>query len=473
MTQTFHILLAVLLVCFAAVAFAENKDTCLSCHTDTGSAEAITFRNDIHFQNGVSCADCHGGDPSAEDMEAAMNPAKGFLGKPKPADIPAVCGTCHGDMQEDFEKGIHGTGLKNSSKGPQCVSCHGIHNILPVKNQLSPVSASNVTKTCAKCHSSADYMKQFNPGLPVDQYEKYRTSVHGKRNAEGDVKVATCVSCHSNHLIFAVKDPRSPVSAMKIPSTCAHCHNNTKYMAEYKIPTNQFDDYGKSVHGIALLKNSDLSAPACNSCHGNHGAAPPGVESVSSVCGQCHQTNAELYDKSVHHAVFQQQSLPGCVVCHSNHLVKPPTDAMIDFHPDSLCGSCHSDQPEDKAAPVIRSMRATLEGLTKGQAEAEQVLNQAEQLGMDVAETKYSLKDVNQSLIEARVKVHSFGKEPVSESAAPGLKVIGQAKEAGHAAIKEYYFRRKGLGVSTLLLTFVVVLLYLKIRQIEQKSKKS
>ena len=118
-------------------------------------------------------------------------------------------------------------------------------------------------------------------------------------------------------------------------------------------------------------------------------------------------------------------------------------------------------------------MRATLAGLTKGQAEAEQVLNQAEQLGMDVAETKYSLKDVNQSLIEARVKVHSFVKEPVSESAAPGLKVIAQAKEAGHTAIKEYYFRRKGLGVSTLLLTFVVVLLYLKIRQIEQNSKKS
>jgi predicted CXXCH cytochrome family protein len=313
-------------------------------------------------------------------------------------------------------------------------------------------------------------MKQFNPGLPVDQYDKYLTSVHGKRNAQGDTKVATCVSCHSNHLIYAVKDPRSPVSPMKIPGTCATCHSNKKYMAAYKIPTNQYDDYVQSVHGIALLKKSDTSAPACNSCHGNHGAAPPGVESVASVCGQCHQSNAELYDKSVHFAVFQEQSLPGCVVCHSNHLVKQPTDEMIGFSQQSICGDCHSNAPTDKAAPVIQSMKSTLNGLTQGQEEADKVLSRAEQLGMDVTEAKYSLKDVNQSLIEARVKIHSFQKEPVQESAAPGLKVIAQAKAAGQAAIKEYYFRRKGLGVSTLLLTFVAVLLYLKIRQIEKKQ---
>ena len=451
-------------------AFADQKNTCMTCHIEAGSTEAMNFRNDVHFQNGLTCADCHGGDPTADDMEKAMDPKKGFVGKIKPNDIPVVCGTCHGDMQKDFEQGAHGSALKSNAKGPQCVSCHGVHNILPVKDSHSPVSAANVTKTCASCHSNADYMKQFSPGLPVDQYDKYLTSVHGKKNAQGDVKVATCVSCHSNHLIYPVKDPRSPVSPMKIPGTCSTCHSNKKYMAEYKIPTNQYDDYVQSVHGIALLKESDMSAPACNSCHGNHGAAPPGVETVAAVCGQCHQANAELYDKSVHHAVFQENSMPGCVVCHSNHLVKPPTDDMIGFHAQSICGGCHANVQGDKAAPVIQSMQATLKGLTKGQDDANQVLTQAEQLGMDVVEAKYSLKDVNQSLIEARVKVHSFQKEPVQESAAPGLKVIAQAKNAGQAAIKEYYFRRKGLGVSTLLLTCVVVLLYLKIRQIEGKQ---
>jgi hypothetical protein len=442
----------------------------MDCHTQIGSPEATSFKNDVHFKQGLSCAECHGGDSSAQEMESSMDKNKGYIGIPKPGDIPAMCGTCHGDLQQEFETGIHGTALKNNSKGPQCVSCHGIHNIVSVKDKRSPVFPTNVTKMCGNCHSNAAYIQQFNPGLAVDQYEKYLTSVHGKLNAEGDIKVATCVSCHSNHLIFPVKDPRSPVSPMKIPSTCATCHSKTEYMAEYKIATNQYEEYVKSVHGVALLKNSDLSAPACNSCHGNHGATPPGAENVASVCGHCHQANAELYDNSVHHAVFEEQSLPGCVVCHSNHLVIPSSDAMIDFTSESLCGSCHVDKPDDKAAPVIKSMKESLTRLTKGQAEASKVLNQAEQLGMDVVEAKYLLKDANQSLIETRVKVHTFAKEPVIESAAPGISIIAKAKEAGHAAIKEYYFRRKGLAVSTLLLTVLVVLLYLKIRQIEKRS---
>ena len=59
-------------------------------------------------------------------------------------------------------------------------------------------------------------------------------------------------------------------------------------MAPYGIPTNQFEEYRSSVHWEALAKRGDLSAPSCASCHGNHGAKPPQVESVSAVCGTCH-----------------------------------------------------------------------------------------------------------------------------------------------------------------------------------------
>jgi len=461
-----------MLIVFGCIAFGDDsktKDSCVSCHTDTGSAEAVAFKQYIHFQNGISCADCHGGDPSKEDMEQAMDPRKGFIGVPHATDIPTLCGKCHSDVQQDFENSAHANALKSgNNKGPQCISCHGIHNIVAISDKHSPVSPLNVTKTCSSCHSNALYMKQFNPSLPVDQYEKYLTSVHGGLNTKGDPKAATCVSCHSNHLVYAVKDPRSPVYPTKIPATCGKCHGDSKYMAEYDIPTTQYQDYLKSVHGIALIKNSDLSAPACNSCHGNHGAAPPGLENVASVCGQCHQSNAELYEKSIHHAVFQQRSLPGCVVCHSNHLIQQPDDSMVGFDKNSTCGKCHADISGDQAAPVIRSMKQVLAGLSDGQKEATQFLNHAEQLGMDVAEAKYSLKDVNQSMIETRVQIHSFDPKQVLESASPGLKVIGQAKEEGQKAIKEYYFRRKGLGISTLLLTVLAVLLYVKIKQIEK-----
>lgn len=472
----------------ASMAFSQDKqtsqvNTCFSCHTDIGSPEAEAFKKDLHHAAGVTCADCHGGDPTAEDMEAAMSPDKGYRGVPKTPDIPRICAKCHGgaddkfknsfhlaNVMQDFESSIHGSAWKQGSGGPTCVSCHGIHNILSVEDPASPVYPTHVVKTCAKCHSDADYMKKFNPSLTVDQYEKYRTSVHGKKNAAGDSKAATCVSCHSNHLIYAVKDPRSPVSLTSVPTTCAKCHSDPKYMADYHIPTTQYEDYKKSVHGIALLKNSDQSAPACNSCHGNHGAAPPGVASVVGICGQCHQANAALFDKSAHKPIFDTQGLPGCVVCHSNHLVLPPKDKKIGLDQGSYCGNCHSIT--DTAGPTIVKIGEILDSLTKGQAEASMMLSHAEQLGMDMAEAKYSLKDINQSLIEARVRIHSLEAAPVLESAEPGLKIIEEAKKSAQEATHEYYFRRKGLGVSTLIITALAVLLYFKIRQIERNQNK-
>jgi Cytochrome c554 and c-prime len=469
----FSLLLLLWVLPLASQDAKPDADQCLTCHLELGSPEARSFEKDIHHLAGITCAGCHGGDDSATEMENAMDPKKGFIDVPLKTQIPKVCETCHVDEVRDFEQSVHGKALQESFQGPQCISCHGIHNIVSVDDKRSPVFATSVTKTCSKCHSNPEYMKLFNPGLPVDQYAKYLTSVHGKRNAAGDPKVATCVSCHSNHLVYAVKDPRAPVYPMKIPATCAKCHGDSKYMAEYHISTKQYDDYLNSIHGIALLKNSDLSAPACNSCHGNHGAAPPGVNSVANVCGQCHPSNAELYDKSIHHAVFEARSLPGCVVCHGNHRVESPADSMIGFDADSsICGHCHANLAADKASATVRAMRETLDGLTGGQTEASRLLNQAEQMGMDVSEAEYSLKDVNQSLIETRVKVHSFNKVVVAESAKPGMKAIAQAKESAHAAIQEYYFRRKGLGVSTLLLTILAVLLYLKIREIEAGGKK-
>ncbi len=478
------LLFGLLNVSVAQPAQKKPVDKCFSCHTDIGGAQAAAYVNDVHFKAGVTCADCHGGDATVEDQDAAMNPKKGYIGVPKASAIPGICGKCHGasssafkseyhlnDVLDQFAASVHGRALSQSSDGPTCISCHGIHNIVDVRSEKSPVYATNVPKTCSKCHSNPDYMKKFNPGLPVDQYEKYLTSIHGERNKAGDPKPATCVSCHSNHLIRPVKDPRSPVYPTNIPQTCSRCHSDKAYMAQYHIPTDQYENYKRSVHGIALLQNSELSAPACNSCHGNHGAVPPGVSSVASVCGNCHQANADMFDKSPHRAAFAKGKLPGCVVCHSNHLVVPPSDAMIGFGKDAVCGKCHKDNPSDPADSTILAIRTTLDSLTVGRKDAEALLAKAEQLGMDVSDASYSLKDVNQSLVEARVQVHSLSSPDVKSAAGPGLKIVAAAQQSALAAVSEYYFRRHGLGVATLIITLLAVLLFLKIRQIERRQK--
>jgi hypothetical protein len=100
-------------------------------------------------------------------------------------------------------------------------------------------------------------------------------------------------------------------------------------MASYGIPTDQLAKYEKSAHWDALSVRRDLSAPACNDCHGNHGAAPPGISWVGNTCGQCHSVMADNFAKSRHGQVFPLLGIPGCVACHNNHDIQPTRDAML------------------------------------------------------------------------------------------------------------------------------------------------
>ena len=53
--------------------------------------------------------------------------------------------------------------------------------------------------------------------------------------------------------------------------------------------------YNISVHHEALVVRGDLSAPTCTTCHGDHGAVPPGVDKVQNVCANCHVFQAQMY----------------------------------------------------------------------------------------------------------------------------------------------------------------------------------
>ena len=117
-------------------------------------------------------------------------------------------------------------------------------------------------------------------------------------------------------------------------------------------------------------------------------------------------------------------------------------------------------------------MRGLLDSLSVGQTADLAVLSHAENLGMDVTDARYSLKDVNQSVVQSRVAIHSFRVQRLEEAARPGLTIIAQARHAGEEAVHEYKFRRQGLAVSTLIVTFLVVMLWLKIRQIERRQQR-
>lgn len=461
-------------------------DQCRVCHETLGDRPSSLFRHDVHASAGVTCAGCHGGDASTDEMDRAMDTNAGFLGVPKGDAVSRTCAGCHSSVEkmkgfhsslptgqsEALQASVHGQRTTSGAESIlQCTTCHSAHGIVRVKDPASPVHPLNLAKTCAGCHSNAAFIRTYNPSLPVDQLEKYRTSVHGVRNAKGDAKAASCASCHGGHDILPAKDVKSRVHASNLPSTCATCHSDVEYMKSYGIPTDQFAQFSKSVHGVALLVKHDLSAPACNDCHGNHGATPPGVESISKVCGSCHALNADLFSASPHKKAFDDLKLPECETCHGNHEIVAPTITMLGVQDGALCSRCHSRKERPRGFVVAAAMRSLLDSLGSSEAEARRLVEDAEQKGMEISEAKFKLRDVRQARLETRTVVHSFNEEKFRAVAEKGLATAGVVRQEAELAIGEFFFRRIGLGIATLVITILVVVLFLYLRRIEARQR--
>jgi hypothetical protein len=335
--------------------------SCTICHArpevadvvGEGSAAIIEHeQKGAHAAAGLSCHDCHGGnpDPRLADDLGAMDEhfaAAPYVGAPKREDVPRFCG---------------------------------------------------------RCHSDPDYMKRFKPDARVDQEREYWTSRHGELLKAGDRNVATCVDCHGAHGIVGHADTESPVHPQHVADTCARCHADATRMAPYRLPdgrplpVDQYARWRRSVHAEFLLERSDLSAPTCNSCHGNHGAKPPGVESVSFVCGQCHAREAELFRASPkadafddHRGYMEQAGAAGCAschappsplaklgtsvafaqcaTCHGNHGIVRAAVAMLAPLPEAPCDFCHVRSPAgsgellEASESVQRRFEQTRDGL--------------------------------------------------------------------------------------------------------------
>ena len=343
------------------------------------------------------------------------------------------CVDCHsalppplGVTQETFSQDIH------AQKGLTCTSCHG-------------GDASSYDPAL---------MRQYNPSLRTDQLDQYHTSMHGKRLAAGDTKVAVCTDCHSVHDLRPSRDPRSTVNPVNVAKTCSRCHSDAAYMKQYGIPTDQFANYNTSVHHDAMVVRGDLSAPTCTTCHGNHGALPPGVDKVQNVCANCHAFQAQMYAKSTHSKAFQEKSLPGCVVCHSNHGIHMPSDAMLGTGPGGVCMRCH--KPDDHCDRARAAIQSNLMQLDKSIKDA-----------MEVSEARLNQDQARDALTKARVTIHSFQTVLVNQDVQAGMKIADANLKAGKGAMVERNHRRIGLGVCLIAIAFMLVGLWLYIKKLE------
>ncbi len=416
----------------AAKAVPDAENWCILCHAELTEPNQKRFlvtvkdmTGDIHWQRGLRCQDCHGGDPTIGEIKAHFG-YEDFRAVKSPADVPEFCG---------------------------------------------------------RCHSNVEYMRRYQPSPRTDQLSEYWSSGHGRKlKATGDPGVATCVSCHgkphgsgadpAKQGILPLADLNSPVYRTRLAKTCAKCHSDEKMMAgrEYQgrpLGHHQYQDWQQSVHAKALLEKGDLSAPTCNNCHGNHGALPPQVDSVANACGTCHGRNAKLFAETKMKSEFEHAKLPGCATCHNAHLIRNPSDENLGMEEGAFCVKCHADHKYGATvagADTAKALRSGLDTLKAQIEEARKRIDYADYLGMEISQPRFELRKAVDALVNARVQIHSFNPVPVEKILAEGHEVTSNVQAAADTAVHEYHARRVWLAASLVPILAVVVLLVLFIR---------
>jgi formate dehydrogenase gamma subunit len=335
---------------------------CQGCHEVTGFGNSVhgkslggEDRNQIPV---AGCKTCHGTHEifSTNDERSLTNRFH----------VSGTCASCHKKIGEEFLVSAHGVALvPGGIRSPSCVDCHGAHNIAPIESSESPMSRANEIKvclgchlddpeiikkvgisagfiaayktsvhgmavasgnqmaaSCSDCHGSHDLKKASDPSSRVNRWiivetcarchsdiaKIYNESIHGKAHRKGIAAAPTCTDCHGEHQIYAPNDPRSRVAPGNISGqVCATCHNSVQLNEKYGLPSDRFNSFSDSYHGLASRAGS-VEVANCASCHGSHNIKPSSdptstinKDNLAATCGRCHPgANSNFAKGSVH-----------------------------------------------------------------------------------------------------------------------------------------------------------------------------
>lgn len=356
-------IVVVLSIFIASPGMAIDDSECFFCHGDAnfkvtrpdGTVKPLyvdeqLYAASIHAKEG--CVSCHSDITELEH----------------PAGLKKVnCGDCHTE-DEAYAKSPHGRLLKEKSADINgCSDCHGVHDIRAVSDPLSYIAKANQPKTCGKCHSNPNIVKNHLISIanPSDSYLK---SGHAKAIASGNMNAPACTNCHGSHDLRPSDDVESRVYRKNIPSTCGECHPKP------------LEEYDKSIHGRAM--NAGIKeAPTCADCHGEHDIEPPEQtgskvhrrQQVVATCTRCHDNESVMrkygietgrqasYMDSYHGLASAGGSeiVATCASCHENHLILPPDDPASSINIANLpntCRKCHENAGPNFAVGRVHIM---------------------------------------------------------------------------------------------------------------------
>lgn len=310
-------------------AQAPTNDECLTCHSDTGLRRAgggsvavspHAFAESIHGD--LACVDCH------TDLAKAEFP--------HPEKLQRVsCATCHDEPVAALSRSVHHeVQTTRPGAGPTCVSCHGMHDIMPSSDSRSRTYALNLPATCAQCHGG-----QHLVGPAGVVAESYQDSVHGRAVARSGLVVsANCSSCHGSHDIRRQNDPASRVHRTNIAATCATCHEGIQKV------------YATSVHGQGVAEGR-TGAAVCSDCHTSHRIQRAETDAwrlaVIDECGTCHVERIATYRDTYHGKItgLGFARVAACADCHGSHTILPASNPASMVSPQNLVSTCRTCHP--------------------------------------------------------------------------------------------------------------------------------
>ena len=313
---------------------------CLECHSDheltmkKGGVKLSLFVDEkvtaASAHKSLDCIDCH------EKFDGDQNPHL------KPMTT-VDCAGCH-----------EGTGKKKHAFHPRlafaempagedtsCVTCHGKHDVAPIKSTAFPFANGPQPQACGQCHEKAR--------------DHFNASAHGRAFGAKDKNAPDCLTCHREPI--APHAPATATLAQKLAQTkqCEACHVGKDTVAGQALRGVKFvSSFDRSVHGAALARG-EAKAANCVDCHGAHDmnrAMSPGARvnklHVPETCVKCHEVVGGEFAESVHAVALAKGNLDsaGCTDCHGEHDIRGHKDPTSPVHASNVaqkvCADCHA-----------------------------------------------------------------------------------------------------------------------------------
>lgn len=265
-------------------------------------ADQIIFPHDVHFENEVSCTDCHAGVAESTTAADHLLPDMDTCADCHDVEDEDECNMCHTNVDEAGEYMRHAYGaalFAHSSHVEQEIACAACHGAATAAAPMMPGKAD-----CRTCHETADDLADCRMCHAGD-YELVPVN-HGPswQNGHGLLARAdqnACFQCHTQ-------------------TTCQECHAGDNVRPRSHSLNYAFN-HGLDARGNEMQCSTCHQEPTyCSSCHIAERVLPTDHSQagwVSTTGGGRHATEG----------VFDMES---CIACHDTGEADPS------------CARCHS-----------------------------------------------------------------------------------------------------------------------------------